>query len=117
MRLEFSQNEHQNSVNARALESLQETPALKETIDIEMIHDHVPARHGKLVELTAPCDFVDGVFHIIESPETPDSLAFVLPTMEHVKHRKVDVIVSNRDVKNEHTPRISNVRFSPIDQT
>ena len=118
MRFEPAQNEHQGVVNARALESLQEDPSLEETTDIGIIHEHVvPARSGKLVELTALSDFEDGVLLIIESPETPDSPAFVLPTVAQVKNRKVDVIVLNRDAENEHTLQVSNVRFSPIDQT
>ena len=117
MRFEPAQNEHQGVVNARALESLQEEPSLEENTDIGIIHEHVvPARSGKLVELTAPSDFEDGVLLIIESPETPDSPAFVLPTVAQVKNRTVDVIVLSRDAENEHTLQVSNVRFSPIDQ-
>ena len=117
MRFEPAQNKHQYVVTARVIESLQKEPSLEETTDIGIIHEHVvPARSGKLVELTAPSDFEDGVL-IIESPETPDSPAFVLPTVAQVKDRKVDVIVLNRDAENEQTLQVGKVRFSPIDQT
>ena len=118
MRFEPAQHEHQSVVNGCALEFHQEEPSLKEITEIGTVHEHVaPAKSGKLVELTAPSNFEDGDLLIIESPETPDSPAFVLPTVAQVKSPKVDVIVLNRDADNEHTLQVSNVRFSPIDQT
>ena len=104
--------------NTRALGALAEEPSLEDPSDIEMPRECVlPARSGQLAELTAPSDFEDGVLLLVESPETSDSPAFVLPTVAEVKHGKVNVVVLNRDAEHERTLQVGDVRFSPIDQT